>query len=392
MKILAINEATVPLGAAMANASIAFDTMTASAVAVVTDQRIDGKPLVGYAFDSIGRYGHGGLLRERFIPRLLAANPEKLLDRDGRLDPSLAYDVMMTNEKDGGHGERPGAVGLLDCALWDARAKAAGKPLWRMLAERYGMGHKDGVFDVYGTVGHFRPGESLEGLRTEVQRAADAGFPRIKIKLGGTSVKEDCARVDAALSVLGANELLSVDMNGHLEPDIAGDWFREMTSRKLWFVEEPAPPLDYALLSSFAAMSACPIATGENLFAWDDGRNLLRYGGLRAERDLIQIDISLSYGLTGFMRIVGGFEAACWSRRSFWPHAGHLLAAQVVAGFGLGGHEAAPDASLAYGGFWDGVRLDNGRLRAPELPGVGFEGKANLYALLAPLAERGGKP
>ncbi len=325
------------------------------------------------------------MLRERFIPRLLAAKPEKLLDRDGRLDPSLAYDAMMANEKEGGHGERAGAIGLLDCALWDARAKSERMPLWRVLAERYGMGHDGGVCDVYGTVGHFRPGESLDGLRTEVQRARDAGFRRIKIKLGGTSVKDDCARVDAALSGIGAGEQLAVDMNGHLEPDIAGDWFREMRTRKLWFVEEPAPPLDYALLGSFAAMSESPIATGENLFSWDEGRNLLRYGGLRVGRDLIQIDVSLSYGLTGFMRIVGGFEAACWTRKSFWPHAGHLLAAQVVAGFGLGGHEAAPDPTLPYGGFWDDTRLEGGRLRAPQLPGVGFEGKANLFAVLAPL-------
>ncbi len=87
MKILAVHERTVSLASPMRNASVAFDAMTASALAIVSDQRINGEPVVGYAFDSIGRYGKGGLLRERFIPRLLAAPPEALLAADGIIDP-----------------------------------------------------------------------------------------------------------------------------------------------------------------------------------------------------------------------------------------------------------------------------------------------------------------
>ena len=78
MKILAINDVLVPIGASMRNASIAFDQMTASAVAVITDRG------VGYAFDSIGRYGKSGLLRERFIPRHVDGPGGLPLDQDPR--------------------------------------------------------------------------------------------------------------------------------------------------------------------------------------------------------------------------------------------------------------------------------------------------------------------
>jgi len=73
MRIVAVTDRTVALTSSARNSSISFDTMTASVIAVHTDAKKDGKPLVGLAFDSVGRYGHGGLLRERFVPRLLAA-------------------------------------------------------------------------------------------------------------------------------------------------------------------------------------------------------------------------------------------------------------------------------------------------------------------------------
>ncbi len=385
MKIIAIREATMPIGTAMANASIRFDSMTASALAVITDRTSDGKPVVGYAFDSIGRYATGGLLKERFLPRLLAARPDALLDARGIIDPDACYRIVMANEKDGGHGERAGAVGLLDAALWDLRAKLEGKPLWRSLADRYARSDATDAVHVYGTCGHFRQGEGVAGLEDEVRRAVDAGFSRVKIKLGGTRTAHDCARIEAAGKIIGRFDRLAVDLNGGLEPDIVGDWLHHVAPYQLAWIEEPVAPLDYSLLASFIKHCSTPVATGENLFSWDDARNLLRYGGIRGDRDIVQLDVSLSYGICEYLRVVGGFEAAGWSRKRFWPHAGHLFAAQVVAGLAIGGHEAAADASLPYGGFWDGTPIIDGQVRMPALPGVGFEGKANFYQLLAPL-------
>ena len=90
-----------------ANAAFDFSELTTSVVAVVTDQKRDGKPVVGYAWGSIGRHACGGQMRDRFIPRILAAKPETLIDASGEnLDPGKILACMMQREKAGGHSER----------------------------------------------------------------------------------------------------------------------------------------------------------------------------------------------------------------------------------------------------------------------------------------------
>src|SRR3954464_9639805 len=141
MRIIDIRERTAPIASPIANAFIDFSKMTLSLVAVVTDVVRDGKPVIGYGFNSNGRYGQGGLIRERFLPRLREAEPASLLDETGEnLDPHKIWARMMINEKPGGHGERSVAVGTIDMAVWDPTAKIAGKPLYQLLAERYGNG------------------------------------------------------------------------------------------------------------------------------------------------------------------------------------------------------------------------------------------------------------
>lgn len=371
MKLTALRERTVPIGAPMRNAAIAFDTMTASAVAMVAD---DGT--TGYAFDSIGRYAKGGLLRERFLPRLLAAAPDALVDRNGLIDPPSCARVAMANEKAGGHGERPGAIGLLEAAAWDLRAKQQRLPLWRSLAQYYGTASASASIAVYASCGHFRTDDILTD---EVRRAIDAGYRCVKIKAAG-DMSSDAKRLERAAAALDPKAQWAVDLNGALAPEGAEEWFDAVAPFKLSWIEEPAPPLDYELLKRYAEMSPAPLATGENLFSFDDARNLRRYGGLRSERDFLQFDPLLAYGVHEYVHILADY--AGWDRRHFLPHAGHLFAAHCVAGLGLGMAEAAPDAALAYGGYWDGVPVKSGCVKIPDAPGVGFEAKANLFALL----------
>jgi L-alanine-DL-glutamate epimerase-like enolase superfamily enzyme len=373
MRILDIRERTVPVGAAMRNAAIAFDSMTASAVVLVTDGN-----LRAYAFDSIGRYGKGGLLRERFIPRLLKAKPESLLDASGLIDPAACARAAMENEKQGGHGERPGAIGLLEAAAWDLRAKMQGVPLWRSIADYYGVRDARPQIAVYASCGHFRTDDVLT---FEVKSAIDAGYRCVKIKVGG-HIDDDLKRLERAAAALDPRAQWAVDANGALAPTVAEKWFDALEPFKLAWIEEPAPPLDFELLKKYSQLSTTPLATGENLFSFDDARNLLRYGGLRPERDFLQFDPLLAYGISEYKEIISLFESAGWERRRFLPHAGHLFAAHCVAGLRLGMAEAAPDAALPYGGYWDGVRVVEGRVTIPDLPGVGYEAKENLFRIL----------
>src|SRR5437016_5965432 len=160
MVITAVREKTVPIASPIANAYIDFSQMTCSVVAVVTDVIREGKPVVGYGFNSNGRYGQGSLIRDRFAPRVLSAAPENLISDDhDNLDPAKIWAVMMTNEKPGGHGERSVAVGTIDMAVWDAVAKIEGKPLFQLLSERYGTGTPNPRIFVYAAGGYYYPGK-----------------------------------------------------------------------------------------------------------------------------------------------------------------------------------------------------------------------------------------
>src|SRR5258708_34694291 len=134
--------------------------MTVSILALITDVVRDGKPVVGFGFNSNGRYAPAGLLRDRFIPRLKAADPKSLLDGEN-FDPHRIWNVLMQNEKPGGHGERSVAVRVIDMAVWDAVAKIAGLPLYRLLAERYRGGILLPKVFVYAAGGFFLPEKKL---------------------------------------------------------------------------------------------------------------------------------------------------------------------------------------------------------------------------------------
>src|SRR5438132_10473376 len=174
VRIVDIREITQPISSPIRNAYIDFSKMTTSLVAVVTDAKRDGKRVVGYGFNSNGRYGQGGLIRERFAPRLREADPASLLDGSGEnLDPDRVWAAMMANEKPGGHGERSVAVGTLDMAVWDAIAKIAGKPLFRLLAERHGDGRVDETVFVYAAGGYYYPGKDHAQLQDEMKKYLD---------------------------------------------------------------------------------------------------------------------------------------------------------------------------------------------------------------------------
>lgn len=372
MRIVAVNERTIPLSAASRNASISFDAMTASALAIVTDATRNGRPLTGIAFDSVGRYGHGGLLRERFIPRLLAADPDDYADGNGGIDPEKVWTVVMRNEKPGGHGERPGAVGLIDAAVFDLAAKQRGLPLWAYLAERYGHAAQ-GRVDIYASGGHYRADDDIGLLREEIRRAIARGHRRFKIKIGGIALTDDVSRIESVLTTLEPGMSLAVDGNGTFSREEAFSYAEALAGYPLAWIEEPVHPLDYELHQELATRISSPIATGENLFSADDALNLLRHGGLRPDRDILQFDISLSYGIVEYRRILEAMEKRGWSRARCAPHAGHLLAMNVVAGLGLGLAETAIDEVGLFGQLTSAVPVADGRATLPDLPGTGLE-------------------
>ena len=388
MRIVSIHEKTVSIASAIANAYIDFSKMTCSIVAVVTDVIRDGKPVVGYGFHSNGRYGQGALMRERFIPRILEAAPEALVDeKHDNLDPFAIWNTMFKNEKPGGHGERSVAMGTIDMAVWDAVAKIECKPLYKLLADRYREGKADDKVFVYAAGGYYYPGKNHTKLQDEMRGYLDMGYSVVKMKIGAAPLKEDIARIEAVIEVLGGDgSRLAVDANGRFDMHTAVEYAKALRDYNLFWYEEAGDPLDYALQAELANHYTPPMATGENLFSHQDARNLLRYGGMRPEKDYVQFDCALSYGLVEYMRTLDVMKEQGWSTRRVIPHGGHQMSLNIAAGLHLGGNESYPGVFQPFGGFADGIAVENGYVGLPDAPGIGIERKSALYAVMRELA------
>jgi D(-)-tartrate dehydratase len=388
MRIVDIRERAIPLKSNIANSSFDFSEMTTSVVAAITDVVRDGRPVIGFAFNSTGRYACGAAMRARFIPRILGADPRALLDQSQEnFDPGKILAVMMQREKSGGHSERSIAIGTIEVAVWDAVAKIAGQPLHRMLAERYNEGRIATKVFCYVGGGWYAPGQTVKDLQDEMRRHLDAGYTMVKMKVGGLPLAEDLRRVEAVKAILPADAQLAVDANSKFDRDQALAYAMALAPFRLRWFEEPCDPLDFALLAEIARYYEPPLSTGENLFSTQDVENLIRFGGLRPDRnDVIQVDPPQSYGIVQYARTVEMLARHGWPRSALFPHGGNQMSLAMAAGFGLGGAESYPGVFGAFGGFADDAELDGGYLTLSDRPGIGFEGQSALYALMRDLA------
>ncbi|GAB2524803.1 enolase C-terminal domain-like protein [Nocardiopsis aegyptia] len=383
MNIVSAHAGTIPISSSMRNAYIDFSGMDCTILALVSDVVVDGRPLVGYGFNSNGRYNATAILNERILPRLRNAAAEDLLDENGELSPARAWDVMMRNEKPGGHGERSVAVGVVDMALHDLAAKAAGVPLYRWISDHYGDGDPDADVFVYAAGGYYAPGKTVADLQDEMRGFLDAGYEIVKMKIGGSDLAEDLRRIEAVIDVLdGDGSRLMVDVNGRFDLRTALDYGRAIDQYGLFWYEEVGDPLDYGLNATLSEHYRNPIATGENLFSLQDARNLIRYGGMRPDRDFVQVDPALSYGLTEYRRVLDMLAQHGWSSRRCIPHGGHQFSLHIAAALKLGGNESYPGEFQPTGGFTDDAVISKGRVAPGERPGIGLEGKAAFHGVL----------
>lgn len=380
MRITRVRHASAPLASPMSNAFISFKTMTTNVVAVETDVIREGEPVIGYGFSSNGRYAQPGLLESRFLPRLREADAKSLLDETGEnFSPQAVWHTVMSNEKPGGHGERSYCIGAFDMAVWDAHAKIAEKPLWKILSERYNGGRYDEKVLVYVGGGYYRGGDEVGQLRAEMEGYRAQGYKICKMKVGGASLKDDLERIEAAAEALGSGENLAVDVNGRFTLEQAIAFGKAVEQFRLAWYEEPGDPLDFHLNAELIQHYPHAIATGENLFSHQDMNNLLRFGGMRPEIDWPQPDPSLCYGLTECLVMLEEAAKLGWSRRRFLPHGGHQLGLNMAAGLQLGGTESYPGVFAPYGGFADDIPVVDGYVTLPQdQPGIGIELKPAL--------------
>jgi D(-)-tartrate dehydratase len=189
------------------------------------------------------------------------------------------------------------------------------------------------------------------------------------------------------LKILKTPDQLAVDANGRFDLDTAIAYAEALAPYGLRWYEEAGDPLDYDLQAKLGPRYPGPMATGENLFSVQDARNLIRYAGMRADRDVLQFDCALSYGLVEYLRILDMLKEHGWSPRRCIPHGGHQMSLNIAAGLGLGGNESYPGIFQPFGGFADGIPVEDSYVRLPEIPGIGFEAKNELFKVMKALAE-----
>lgn len=384
MKIVEIREHAIRMSGNIANAVVDFSRHDVSLVALVSDVIRDGRSVVGLAFNSIGRFAQPGIIRDRLIPRLLAAPTETYTDGPGEISPAAVRQILMRDEKPGGHGDRASAIGAIELAAWDLRAKIAGEPAAVTIARTF---HRvpSAKVSVYAAGGYYYPDEGPDRLRDELKRYQDWGFDKFKIKIGGAPRKEDIARLEIAVQQAGSGRNISVDANGRFDLEGARAFGEILKPYDLRWYEEAGDPLDYDLNRQVIEAYGRPVATGENLFSVSDVRNLLRHGGMRPGIDIFQMDAGLSYGLTEYAEMIALMESAGFDRTMAYPHGGHLLNLHVVAGLNLGGCEAYPAVFQPFGGYPPGLAIENGMIGLPDAPGFGLETKPELRRYISEL-------
>jgi len=194
-------------------------------------------------------------------------------------------------------------------------------------------------------------------------------------------VEAVCSLLSQAGSNSAPGSRLAVDANGRFDLATALAYASALKPMGLFWFEEAGDPLDFALQSMLGENYPLSMATGENLFSHQDVRNLLRYGGMRPDRDYLQMDPVLSYGLVEYMRMLNQLTSHGWSKRRCIPHGGHQFALHIAAGLGLGGNESYPKVFAPFGGFADSTPIKEGYINLTESPGIGFEEKADLINL-----------
>ena len=386
MRIVEIREKAVPLNSRLRNAVFSFEDMTTSIVAVVTDVVSGGKPIVGYAFNSTGRYACGAQMRDRLIPRLMRAPAEHTTLDPAAFNPELMLKAMMFGEKPGGDLERSVGIGTIENAIWDAVGKIADLPAYKLIADRYrGGSYQQRVFCYVGG-GWYAPGKGIPELLAEMQGHLDRGYTLLKMKVGGAPLDEDVKRLEAVIKLVGDPSRVAVDANCGIAEELRPAYAKALGPMGLRWFEEPAHPVDYQGNADFIAAYGPAVATGENLFSVEDFRNLARHGGMRPEKDIIQIDIPQAYGIGTAARVLAMLRASGWSEASVLPHGGNMMSLNHAAGLGLGMCESYPDAFGVFSGYADDLTVDDGYITAGDWPGMGFERQNELYALMRGLA------
>jgi L-alanine-DL-glutamate epimerase-like enolase superfamily enzyme len=261
-----------------ANGYVASGVTAVPIVLVETDAGLTG----------VGLGSRDGI--ETVFPAILGEDPRSVVG---------LYDRMLASVFKTGHaGAVFGAIGALDMALWDLKAKAAEQPLWRML------GARDRVVPGYAS-GLDGPLDDEELLRLQAG-FAERGFGAVKLK-GGLDLETDLRRirlVSDLYAASGATPRVMLDANESWSRKEAISYLQRLEEQvDLAWIEEPVRRWDADGHAMIGRAVRAAVATGENLTGLEQFRPLIQANAV----DVVQT--GSVWGITHFLRVAALAQA-----------------------------------------------------------------------------------
>lgn len=256
------------------------------------------------------------------------------------------------------------AISAVDIAVWDAIGKALGTPVYKLLG-----GHKDEV-PAYTSIGYYREGKGPEQLAEEVGLYSKKGYKGVKIRVGGTSLKEDIERLRVAREAAGPDLILMADANNAYTPYEAIKAGREFEKFNIAWFEEPVMPDDIAGSRKVADALDVPIASGELVYTRYGFRDLFANQAI----DIAQPDCTVVGGVTEFTKVVGMAAAQSIPIAPHWNQEIHMhMVGAFANAFIVEFFEKDADLrkeELLYDTY---ITPCNGIIKLPNTPGFGRE-------------------
>ena len=380
-----------------------------AAYVVIRTDVDDGLAGHGFAF-TIGRGNDVQVAAIHALsPYLIGRSITELLDDMGATWRQLVHDPQLRwlgPEK----GVMHMAISAVVNALWDLRAKRAGKPLWRLLAD-LSPEELVSLVDFRYLTDAITPSEALDIFRNAhagraerefalltdgypayttspgwlgytdekllrlCKEAVDEGFDQIKLKVGGNAA-DDVRRFKLVRDVVGPDIRVAVDANQRWDVDTAITAINELAPFNPWWVEEPTSPDDVLGHASIRkAVAPIKIATGEHVQNRIVFKQLLQAGAI----DVVQIDAARVAGVNENVAIL---LLAAKFGVPVCPHAGgvglcelvqHLAMFDYLAVSGSTQDRVIEYVDHLHEHFVDPVVVTGGRYTAPTAPGFSAE-------------------
>ncbi|TWD74730.1 L-alanine-DL-glutamate epimerase-like enolase superfamily enzyme [Kribbella amoyensis] len=248
------------------------------------------------------------------------------------------------------------AVGAIDTALWDLKARRAGLPLSRLIGR-----HHDSV-RTYNTSGGYLS-TPTDQMLVNASAAVEAGIGGIKVKVGQPDAAADLDRVRRMRDHLPAGIELMVDANQQWDRPTAIRMGRELEPLGLTWIEEPLDAYDHPGHARLAEALDTPIATGEMLACLRDHEDLFAAGGV----DVLQADAPRIGGITPYLRVM---DLAARQHARLAPHFVMEIHLHLAACFPTEPYVEHFDWLEPL--FEERLEISAGRMHVPDRPGLGF--------------------